>query len=115
MPPPTKYMNLRMKEKITELENRRKKALMCGGEAAIEKRHAKGLLTARERIALLVDDGSFRETDMFVHKDGDDAPGDGVICGVAKIGGKNVCVFAQDFTVLGGRLSRYFSDKSLSF
>ena len=94
-------MYLRMKEKITELENRREKALLCGGEAAVDKRHAKGLLTARERIALLVDEGSFRETDMFVHKDGDDAPGDGVICGVAKIGGKNVCVFAQDFTVLG--------------
>lgn len=97
-------MYLRMKEKITELENRREKALLCGGEAAVDKRHAKGLLTARERIALLVDEGSFRETDMFVHKDGDDAPGDGVICGVAKICGKNVCVFAQDFTVLGGSL-----------
>lgn len=93
-----------MKEKIKELENRREKALMCGGEAAIEKRHAKGLLTARERIELLVDADSFRETDMFVHKDGDEAPGDGVICGTAKIGGKNVCVFAQDFTVLGGSL-----------
>lgn len=93
-----------MKEKITELESRREKALLCGGEAAIEKRHAKGLLTARERIELLVDADSFRETDMFVHKDGDDAPGDGVICGTAKIGGKNVCVFAQDFTVLGGSL-----------
>ncbi|MCQ2190501.1 MAG: acyl-CoA carboxylase subunit beta [Paludibacteraceae bacterium] len=93
-----------MKEKITELESRRKKALMCGGEAAIEKRHAKGLLTARERIDLLVDADSFHETDMFVHKDGDDAPGDGVVCGVAKINGKNVCVFAQDFTVLGGSL-----------
>ena len=50
-------MYLRMKEKITELENRREKALLCGGEAAVEKRHAKGLLTARERIALLVDEG----------------------------------------------------------
>ena len=95
---------LRMKEKIAELESRREKALLCGGETAIDKRHAKGLLTARERIDILVDAGTFRETDMFVHKDGDDAPGDGVVCGVAKIGGKDVCVFAQDFTVLGGSL-----------
>ena len=100
-----------MKEKITELESRRKKALLCGGEAAIEKRHAKGLLTARERIDLLVDADSFRETDMFVHKDGDDAPGDGVVCGVAKINGKNVCVFAQDFTVEGGSLGEMHAKK----
>lgn len=93
---------------MNTLKEKRDKAMMLGGEAAIGKRHAKGLLTARERIELLVDKGSFHELDMFVQSLSNDAsdetPGDGVITGTAKICGHTVCIFSQDFTVLGGSL-----------
>lgn len=77
-------------------------------DEAIKKRHAKGLLTARERIELLADEGTFHELDTFVKSQSSDASdetlGDGVITGTAKICGHTVCLFSQDFTVLGGSL-----------
>ncbi|MEN4099342.1 MAG: carboxyl transferase domain-containing protein, partial [Anaerolineaceae bacterium] len=94
-----------------KLEAFRAEALIAGGEGQIEKQHAKGKKTARERIALLLDEGSFFETDPFVtHR----AVGfgmekhhpltDGVVTGFGKIDGRLVYVYAQDFTVLGGSL-----------
>ena len=83
-----------------------------GGEKRIASQHAKGKLTARERIEVLLDEGSFEETDMFVehrsHDFGMDQqriPGDGVVTGRGTIGGRLVYVFSKDFTVFGGSLS----------
>ncbi len=95
-----------------ELERRREEARLGGGQARIEKQHAAGKLTARERIELLLDSGSFVEIDGLVtHRCTDFAmeqqqiPGDGVVCGYGTIEGRLVYVFAQDFTVFGGSLS----------
>ena len=92
--------------KIKELIELRAKSRMGGGEKAIEKQHAKGKYTARERIAMLLDEGSFEELDMFVqHRctnfgmDKKHYPGDGVVTGYGTIEGRLVYVFAQDFTV----------------
>ena len=104
--------------KIKELIELRAKARMGGGEKAIEKQHAKGKYTARERIAMLLDDGSFEELDMFVqHRstnfgmDKKHYPGDGVVTGYGTIEGRLVYVFAQDFTVSAGSLSETMSLK----
>lgn len=93
------------------LEERRKVVESGGGEKAIEKQHAAGKLTARERIRLLLDPDSFTETDEFArhqeHSFGmssKELPGDGVITGIGKINGRPVAIFAQDFTVMGGSL-----------
>ena len=101
-----------MQHILEELERRREAARMGGGEARIAAQHKKGKLTARERIAVLLDEGSFEETDMFVehrsHEFGMDAqriPGDGVVTGRGMIDGRLVYVFSQDFTVFGGSLS----------
>ena len=87
-------------------------ALEGGGKSRIETQHAKGKLTARERLTLLLDEGTFEEIDMLVrhqtHDFGMDLkrfPGDGVVTGHGKVGGRDVFVFSQDFTVLGGSLS----------
>jgi propionyl-CoA carboxylase beta subunit len=97
---------------IEELRTRKRAALLGGGEERIAKLHAEGRLTARERIDLLVDPGSFQETGVFVeHRTTDFGmaerriPGDGVVSGYGTIGGRLVFVFAQDFTVFGGTLS----------
>ncbi|MGL4322085.1 MAG: carboxyl transferase domain-containing protein, partial [Paracoccaceae bacterium] len=97
---------------LLELEARRAVARAGGGKARIEAQHAKGKLTARERIDLLLDEGSFEEFDMFVaHRCVDfgmaetKAPGDGVVTGWGTINGRMVYVFAQDFTVVGGSVS----------
>ena len=89
-----------------------------GGQERIEKRHAKGLMTARERLDLLLDPGSFRELDRFVtHRCTDfgmekkKVPGDGVVTGQGRIDGRLVYVFAQDFTVFGGSLSSAYAEK----
>jgi len=94
------------------------KALLGGGKARIDKQHEAGKLTARERIAALVDDGSFVELDRFVtHRSADFGMadhkilGDGVVTGHAMIDGRPVCVFAQDFTVFGGSLSGAYAQK----
>ncbi len=99
-------------EKIQELIENREKARMGGGEKAIQKQHERGKYTARERIAQLLDEGSFEEMDMFVthrcHNFGQEKKsflGDGVVTGYGTIDGRLVYVFAQDFTVFGGSLS----------
>ncbi len=105
-------------EKIKELVALREKARMGGGEKAIEKQHAKGKYTARERIAMLLDEGSFEEMDMFVeHRcynfgmEKKHYLGDGVVTGSGTIGGRLVYVFAQDFTVSAGSLSEMLASK----
>lgn len=99
-------------DKIKELIDKRIEARLGGGEKAIEKQHARGKYTARERIAQLLDEGSFEELDMFVtHRctnfgqDKKHILGDGVVTGFGTIEGRLVYVFAQDFTVFGGSLS----------
>ncbi len=99
-------------EKIKELVERRAKARMGGGQKRIDAQHAKGKLTARERIAKLLDEGSFEEFDMFVqHRctnfgmEKTKFDGDGVVTGQGTIAGRLVYIFAQDFTVTGGSLS----------
>ncbi len=99
-------------KRITHLENLREKNLEGGGADRVARQHAEGKLTARERIALLLDPGSFFEVDPFVvHRSRDfgmekkEVPGDGVVCGAGVIEGRPVYVFAQDFTVFGGSLS----------
>ena len=105
-------------EKIKELVEKREKARLGGGEKAIQKQHEKGKYTARERIALLLDEGSFEEMDMFVthrcHNFGMEKKqygGDGVVTGCGTVNGRLVYVFAQDFTVNAGSLSETMSLK----
>ena len=100
-----------MKEKIAILEQKEKDAESGGGEARIKKQHDSGKLTARERIELLVDKNTFVELDKFVvHKCKDFGMGDkkflgdGVVTGYGKVEGRQVFVYAQDFTVFGGSL-----------
>ena len=107
-----------MKEKIEQLDKLNRQAELGGGEARIAKQHASGKLTARERIDLLLEKGTFVEVDKFVtHKCYDfgmekQRPlGDGVITGYGLIGNRTVFVFAQDFTVFGGTLSETFAQK----
>ncbi|MDX9725333.1 MAG: carboxyl transferase domain-containing protein [Bacteroidales bacterium] len=105
-------------KKIKELQEKRKKVLLGGGEQAIEKQKAMGKRTARERIMALLDRNSFIEYDMFVEHDARDfdmdkksLPSDGVIIGSGSINGSPVAVFAQDFTVAGGSLGHMHSRK----
>lgn len=107
-----------MKEKFDELAKRKAESLLGGGKGKIEAQHKKGKLTARERIEILVDEGSFEEVDMFVkHRaknfglDKVNYPGDGVVTGFAKIDGRPVALFSQDFTVFGGSLSETHAEK----
>ncbi|MFQ6050766.1 MAG: acyl-CoA carboxylase subunit beta [Candidatus Hydrothermarchaeota archaeon] len=105
-------------KKIAELKEREEKAKLGGGKEKIDAQHKKGKLTARERLDLLLDPGSFVELDMFVeHRcthfgmEKRKYPGDGVVTGYGTIDGRLVYVFAQDFTVIGGTLSEMFSKK----
>jgi propionyl-CoA carboxylase beta chain len=107
-----------MKDVIGELEERRAQASLGGGEKRIAAQHAKGKLTARERIDLLLDEGSFEEWDMFVEHRCNDfgmadqkVPGDGVVTGWGTVNGRLVFVFSQDFTVFGGSLSEPHAEK----
>ncbi|MGI9399748.1 MAG: acyl-CoA carboxylase subunit beta [Rhizobiaceae bacterium] len=107
-----------MHDIIEELENRREQARSGGGQKRIDAQHAKGKLTARERIELLLDPGSFEEWDMFVtHRcnefgmDKTKLAGDGVVTGWGTINGRMVYVFSQDFTVFGGSLSETHAKK----
>jgi len=109
---------MKIKDKLKHLEELEKQALLGGGEARIKAQHDKGRLTARERIDLLLDKGTFRETDMFVtHRctdfdmDKQKILGDGVVTGYGRINGRAVCVFAEDFTVFGGSLSKAYAEK----
>ena len=103
---------------IENLVERRSNARMGGGQKRIDAQHQKGKLTARERLARLLDEGSFEETDMFVHHrctnfgmEKNHTDGDGVVTGMGTIDGRVVFVFAQDFTVSGGSLSKTMSEK----
>ena len=102
-----------MKDILRRLEERRAEARAGGGQKRIDAQHAKGKLTARERIELLLDEGSFEEFDMFVEHDSNDfgmekqkIPGDGVVTGWGTVNGRPVFLFVKDFTVFGGSLSR---------
>ncbi len=108
----------KQEEKISQLIEKRAECRLGGGEKAIEKQHQRGKYTARERIAMLLDEGSFEELDMFVtHRctnfgqDKKHILGDGVVTGFGTIEGRLVYVFAQDFTVFGGSLSETMSQK----
>ncbi len=107
-----------MSKRLEELRERREQAYHAGSEAAVAKHHAKGKMTARERIEYLLDPGSFQELDLLArHR----ANGmgleknrpytDGVITGFGTIGGRRVCLFSQDFTVFGGALGEVFAEK----
>ena len=107
-----------MQDIIEELTRRREQATLGGGQTRIDKQHAKGKLTARERIAVLLDEGSFEEWDMFVEHRCTDfdmenqrVPGDGVVTGYGTINNRLVFVFSQDFTVFGGSLSEAHAEK----
>ncbi|APR04560.1 acyl-CoA carboxylase subunit beta [Thauera chlorobenzoica] len=107
-----------MHDIIRQLEEKRGKARLGGGQKRIDAQHAKGKLSARERIELLLDDGSFEEWDMFKeHRctdfgmDAEHTPGDGVVTGYGTINGRLVFVFSQDFTVFGGSLSETHAEK----
>ncbi|MFN3615180.1 MAG: acyl-CoA carboxylase subunit beta, partial [Rubrimonas sp.] len=107
-----------MKDILDQLEARRAEARLGGGQRRIDAQHAKGKLTARERIEALLDEGSFEEYDMFVaHRcvdfdmAGTQIPGDGVVTGWGTINGRQVYVFAQDFTVFGGAVSETHAAK----
>ncbi len=107
-----------MDKSIEKLIARRKAALLGGGQDKIDKRHASGLFTARERINMLLDEASFEEFDMFkrhrCHNFGMEKKnfdGDGIVCGYGSIGGRLVYVYAMDFTVLGGSLSETMAEK----
>ncbi len=107
-----------MEKKLKELEERRAKVLAGGGPKRVAAQHEKGKMTARERIEMLLDPGTFMELDAFVeHRatqlgmDKIDAPGEGVVTGYGLVNGRNVCVFAQDFTVIGGSLGEMHAAK----
>jgi len=107
-----------MHDILEQLEAKRELARLGGGQKRIDAQHKKGKLTARERLDLLLDEGTFEEWDMFVeHRCVDfgmqdqKIPGDGVVTGYGMINGRLVFVFSQDFTVFGGALSEAHAEK----
>ena len=107
-----------LQKKFEELEKKNKESLLGGGEARIQQQHNKGKLTARERIHLLLDEGSFEELGQFVmHRckdfglDKEYYLGDGVVTGYGTMNGRLVYIFSQDFTVFGGSLSETHAEK----
>ena len=107
-----------MQEHIAQLAERREQALHAGTPESIERQHARGKLTARERIDLLVDPGSFHELDMLArhraHGFGIENTRpltDGVITGWGTVDGRKIFLFAQDFTLFGGALGEVFAEK----
>jgi propionyl-CoA carboxylase beta chain len=107
-----------MREVLNELERRRVEARLGGGQERIDAQHKRGKLTARERLDILLDEGSFEEFDMFVeHRTTEfgtakkKIPGDGVVTGWGLVNGRPVFVFAKDFTVFGGSLSEAHAEK----
>ena len=114
----SKQQTKQNKSKLDRLKERSQKAEAGGGSDRIEKQHADGKMTARERIEFLLDEGTFEEFDkLVVHRSQDFGlekqlyPGDGVVTGYGLIDGRNVFVFAQDFTVFGGSLSETHAEK----
>ena len=109
---------MELEEKLKKLKEMRETAKLGGGQKRIDSQHKKGKLTARERIELLLDDGSFEEFDMFVtHRtkefglEKEKYLGDGIVTGYGTIDGRLMFVFSQDFTVFGGTLSEAFAEK----
>lgn len=106
-----------MNELTADMEERRKRIEKGGGDKRIEKQHAAGKLTARERIDVLVDEGTFVELGVFVEHLGGgmmgdiEAPGEGVVTGYGQVHGRKVFVFSQDFTVMGGSLGKMHAQK----
>lgn len=107
-----------MQKIIRKLEEKREGARAGGGERRVQAQHGKGKLTARERIEVLLDEGSFEEWDMFVEHRCNDfsmaeqkVPGDGVVTGHGTVNGRSIFVFSQDFTVFGGSLSESHAEK----
>jgi len=107
-----------MKDIIEQLTQRREVARLGGGAARNARQHERGKLTARERVDLMLDEGSFEEFDMFVeHRctdfgmEDNKIPGDGVVTGWGTINGRVVYLFAKDFTVFGGSLSETHAQK----
>ena len=111
-------MEQRQVSRLEQLEQLRAQSLLGGGERRIEQQHEKGKLTARERLALLVDPGSFQELDSFATHRATEfgladqkVLGDAVVTGYGRVSGRQVFVFAQDFTVMGGSLSEVVAEK----
>ncbi|MDQ6784990.1 MAG: acyl-CoA carboxylase subunit beta [Actinomycetota bacterium] len=106
-----------MTERLSQLAERREAALHAGSPRAVERQHAKGKMTARERIDYLLDDDSFSELDMLARTRATGTPEgqrpytDGVVTGFGTIDGRKVCLFSQDFTVSGGSLGEVFGEK----
>lgn len=106
-----------MEKKLQQMEERRRRVLSGGGEEGIEQQHQEGKGTARERIGMLLDEGSFIEIGTFVQGELDDAageirnPGEGVVTGCGTIDGRQVYLYAQDFTVAGGSMGRMHAQK----
>nr|WP_244951572.1 carboxyl transferase domain-containing protein [Sutcliffiella horikoshii] len=111
-------MTIDIYEKINELYDKRREVELGGGDDRIDKQHEKGKLTARERIEILVDEGTFVELNPFIeHRcndfglQGKKGPGDGVVTGYGKVNGKPIYLFSQDFTVFGGALGEMHAKK----
>ena len=103
-----------LEKKIELLKAKHAQALAGGGEARVQKQHEGGKLTARERVAAFLDEGSFEEMDaLMVHRNWgvEKIPGDGVVTGFGRVDGRPVAIFAQDFTVFGGSLSEAYAKK----
>src|ERR1700684_197970 len=106
-----------MADRLAELAERKNEALHAGSEKAVERHHAKGKMTARERVDYLLDEGSFQELDMLARTRAPGLPDDkrpytdGVITGFGTVDGRKVCIFSQDFTVNGGSLGEVFGEK----
>ena len=115
-PVPFVPMEHPIRERVEDLVERRNQALQPGSQRSVDRQHERGKLLARERLELLLDEGSFHELDMLArHRAGDALPerpyGDGVITGWGTIDGRKVFVFSQDFTVFGGALGGVFAEK----
>ncbi|MDP9387901.1 MAG: acyl-CoA carboxylase subunit beta [Actinomycetota bacterium] len=107
-----------MERRLEELARRKQEARHAGSQRAVERQHARGKMTARERVDYLLDDGSFQELDMLARHRAtgmgldDNRPyTDGVVTGFGTVDGRRVCVFSQDFTVFGGSLGEVFAEK----
>jgi acetyl-CoA carboxylase carboxyltransferase component len=106
-----------MGQRLEELGRRRHNALHAGSEAAVQRQHSRGKMTARERIEYLLDPGSFQELDMLARSRAESAPEekrsytDGVITGFGTVNGRRICLFSQDFTVVGGTLGEVSGEK----
>ena len=107
-----------VQEKIELMKAKKEKIRLGGGESRIEKQHAKGKMTARERIEMFFDEGTFVELDMFMKhrctnfgQDKKDLPGEGVVTGYGTVDGRLVYAYAQDFTVEGGSLGEKHAHK----